>query len=68
MAQYSGEDSWRADWVTDKKSRTALHKSGAIARIKNKIVFEHIDKVDLKRWNLGELEKQAAELWMYGEI
>lgn len=64
----SGDDSWRADWVIDKKSRTALHKSGLIARIKNKIVLEHANKVDQTRWDLGQLESQAAELWMYGEI
>lgn len=68
MAQNSNDNSWRADWVIDKKSRTALHKSGAIARIKDKLILDHTDKVDLTRWNLEQLTGQAIELWMYGEI
>jgi hypothetical protein len=68
--------SWRAQWTCEPLSRTAVHKSGATARIsvspsdpgKDRITLENTDTLDLSRWDLGVLTEQAVKLWMEGEF
>lgn len=66
--------SWRAQWTPERVSRTAVHKSGVVARVsvsptdasKDRITLENTDKIDLARWDLGRLTEQAVKLWMEG--
>lgn len=68
--------SWRAQWTLETVSRTAVHKSGVVARVspsptdpsKDRITLENTDKLDLARWDLGALTEQAVKLWMEGEF
>lgn len=68
--------SWRAQWTCEPLSRTAVHKSGATARVtpsptdpaKDRISLEGTDLIDLQRWDLGRLTEQAVTLWMEGKI
>lgn len=63
--------SWRSSWTPEPLSRTAVHKSGATARVqpsstdpgKDRITLEGLDKIDLARWDLGKLTEQAVTLW-----
>lgn len=66
--------SWRAMWTPEKLSRTAVHKSGVIARVQplegsdstDTIVLENTEKIDQQRWNLERLTEQAIKLWTEG--
>jgi hypothetical protein len=68
--------SWRSQWTAERVSRTAVHKSGVIARVspsptdptKDRITLENTDAIDLARWDLGKLTEQAIKLWLEGEI
>jgi hypothetical protein len=56
-------------------SRTAVHKSGVVARVspsptdltKDRISLDNT-AIDLARWDFGSLTAQAIELWMEGEF
>lgn len=66
--------SWRMMWTLEKVSRTAVHKSGAVARVKpsttdpnkDQIILENTEKIDQQRWDIGRLTEQAIKLWMEG--
>lgn len=68
--------SWRSQWTLEKVSRTAVHKSGVMARVsvsptdpsKDRITLENTDTLNLGRWNLAQLTEQAIKLWMEGEF
>lgn len=68
--------SWRAQWTLDQESRTAVHKSGVVARVSvspndprnDRITLEHTDRINHARWDLGRLAEQAVKLWMEGKF
>lgn len=74
MSKHHRNRSWRAQWTPEMVSRTAVHKSGVVARIspsptdpaKDRITLERTDQIDLERWDLGKLTEQAVRLWMEG--
>jgi hypothetical protein len=76
MAKNHRNRSWRAQWNVEKVSRTALHKSGVVARVspsptdstKDRISLENTINIDLARWDLGKLTEQAMQLWLEGEL
>jgi hypothetical protein len=57
-------------------SRTAVHKSGVVARVspsptdltKDRISLDNTATLDLDRWDFGSLTAQAIELWVEGEF
>lgn len=67
---------WRARWTIEPISRTAVHVSGAIARVsvsptdptKDRITLDRTDQIDLGRWDLGRLTEEAMRLWMNGDL
>ena len=67
---------WRARWVCEPVSRTAVHESGVTARVapsaKNQdnetVTLENTAKLNLAKWDLGRLTTQAVELWMEGRF
>lgn len=67
---------WRRRWTCEPTSRTAVHESGAVARVsvsptdstKDRITLERTDQIDLSRWDLGRLTEEAVRLWMDGEF
>ena len=64
--------SWRSQWTPEPISRTAVHKSGVVARVqpsptdptKDRITLENTATLDVTRWDLGKLTEQAATLWL----
>lgn len=68
--------SWRANWIPERVSRTATHKSGVTARVgpsptnpaNDIITLENTATLDLTRWDSGTLTEQAVKLWMEGEF
>lgn len=66
--------SWRAHWTPEPVSRTAVHKSGVVARVSpspnnpanDLITLENTDIIDLARWDLATLTEQAIRLWSEG--
>lgn len=76
MSENHRNRSWRAQWTPERVSRTAVHKSGVVARVspsptdpaKDRITLERTDQIDLERWDLGKLTEQAIRLWMEGEF
>ncbi len=68
--------SWRAQWVPEPISRTAVHQSGVTARVgpspsdpaKDRITLENTADIDPARWDLGRLTEQAVKLWLEGEF
>lgn len=68
--------SWRSQWIPERVSRTAVHKSGITARVstsptdpaKDRITLENTATLDLTRWDLGKLTEQAIKLWIEGEF
>ena len=63
-------EDWRSFWTLEMASRTAVHQSGVIARVtrspKNpkvvSIYLENTDNLDLSRWDLGDISRQAIAL------
>lgn len=67
---------WRSLWTLETISRTAVHRSGVVARItrspddptKDFISLEHPANVDLSGWDLGEIADEAITLWREGKF
>ena len=67
---------WRSLWTLETISRTAVHRSGVVARItrspddptKDFISLEHPVNVDLSGWDLGEIADEAITLWREGKF
>lgn len=67
---------WRNAWTPERVSRTAVHKSGVVARVSvsttnqanDVITLENIANLDLSRWDLGLIFEQAMKLWLDGEF
>lgn len=76
MSKNHRNRSWRAQWVPEPISRTALHQSGVTARVspsptdssKDRITLENTTQLDLARWDLGKLTEQAVKLWIEREF
>lgn len=74
MSKNHRNRSWRAQWTPEPVSRTAVHKSGVMARVqpsptdptKDRITLDNMATLDLDRWDLGQLTEQAVKLWMDG--
>jgi hypothetical protein len=57
-------------------SRTAVHQSGATARVnrspknpkQDQISLENTANADLSRWDLAEIADEALTLWMEGSF
>ena len=69
-------EAWRANWITERVSRTACHVSGVGVRVersdtdpsKDKITLDNTEGVDLKKWDVGQLTQEAITMWMDGEF
>jgi hypothetical protein len=76
MSRNHRNRSWRSQWVPEPVSRTAVHKSGVVARVepsptdprKDRITLDNTATLDLSRWDLGKLTEQALMLWMESEF
>ena len=77
MSKNHRNRSWRSQWAPEPVSRTAVHKSGVMARVqlsstddpdKDRITLDNTATLDLARWNLGQLTEQAVKLWMEGKF
>jgi hypothetical protein len=76
MSKNHRNRSWRSQWTPEPVSRTAVHKSGVMARVqpstidptKDRITLDNTATLDLARWNLGQLTEQAVKLWIEGEF
>jgi hypothetical protein len=63
-------ENWRSFWTLEITSRTAVHQSGVIARVTRSpdnakvvsIFIENTDNLDLSRWDLGDISRQAIAL------
>ncbi len=69
-------EGWRSLWTLETISRTAVHRSGVVARVtrppdgpmKDHLTLEHPVNVDLSGWDLGELADEAFTLWREGKF
>ena len=67
---------WRNAWTPERVSRTAVHKSGVVARVSvsttnqanDVITLDNTANLDLSRWDLGLIFEQAMKLWLDGEF
>ena len=74
MSRNHRNRSWRTKWTLEPANRTAVHKSGVIARIqldqaepsKEQIIMENTDNIDVDRWDLKQLTEQSIKLWREG--
>lgn len=72
MSHNHSNVSWRALWTVDPVTKTAVHASGAVARVqchpthplKDRVVVGNTDQVDLARWDVSLLTSEALVLWM----
>lgn len=70
MSKNHRNRSWRAMWTTDPASRTAVHKSGAIARVSRNVAnasgeeltIDNLAQVDPGRWSIAKILEQGAQL------
>jgi hypothetical protein len=69
-------EAWRSLWTLEMISRTAVHRSGITARVArspnnpaiDRISLENTANLDLSRWDLGDISKQAMALWLEGDF
>ena len=69
-------EGWRSLWTLETISRTAVHRSGVVARVtrspdgsmKDHLTLEHPVDVDLSGWDLGKLADEAFTLWREGKF
>ena len=69
-------EGWRSLRTLEPVSRTAVHRSGVVARVtrppdgpmKDHLTLEHPVNVDLSGWDLGELADEAFTLWREGKF
>jgi hypothetical protein len=67
-------EAWRSLWTLEMISRTAVHQSGVTAKVArspnnpeiDRISLENTANLDLSRWDLGDISKQAMTLWLEG--
>ena len=63
-------EDWRSFWTLEMSFRTAVHQSGVIASVTRspdnpkviRILLENTDNLDLSRWDLGDISRQAIAL------